>query len=213
MKTHHTHTVKEHVGLSIFRWRSTIQRTNKKTSQPPAHFGFLRSFFSLNGRQTNLARVIPLTFQQGWCREKTSVFAVVPSFTWNNARRETRGKDSTWNQVSAQCGIATMQLVCSLTSLTLFAQTIFERCMRPHSNSSPNKDQAPLCATGQLRPHCTIRRRNTNLRVHCTPRALYTSPTPVSWKISVSLFLSFVWWPFKFLERTQSWAEEHSSSN
>jgi hypothetical protein len=49
---------------------------------------------SLNGHQTKLARMFPLTFQQGWCREKASAFAMAHSFTWNGARPETRVIDS-----------------------------------------------------------------------------------------------------------------------
>jgi hypothetical protein len=64
--------------------------------------------------------MFPLTFQQGWCREKTGAFEMAPSFTWNGARRETRVIDSTWNQVSVQRGIAIVDLVCFLTLLTLF---------------------------------------------------------------------------------------------
>jgi hypothetical protein len=42
-----------------------------------------------------------------------------------------------------------------------------------HSNHNQNEAQQPLCTTAQLRPHCTIRRRNISLHVNCTPRALY----------------------------------------
>jgi hypothetical protein len=48
--------------------------------------------------------------------------------------------DSTWNQVSAQRGIAFVQLGCFLTLLTLFAQDMFEWCLH-----SQNEHQQPLC--------------------------------------------------------------------
>jgi hypothetical protein len=91
---------------------------------------------------------------------------MAPSFTWNGARRETRVnrldmKSSEW--AAWNCN----RLVCFLTLLTLFAQNVFEWCIQITVKTKIE----PLCATAQLRPHCTIRRKNTSLPVNCTPHA------------------------------------------
>jgi hypothetical protein len=162
-----TLTVAERVNL---RWRG-VRKAGWLLTGPGLLFGCLQDlecWWLLNGHQTNLARMSSLTFQQSWCREKTSAFAMAPSFTWDGARRETCVIDSTWNQVSAQSGIAIVQLVCILTLLTLFAQN-----SSGAFKSQSKRRSAAIVRTTQLRPHCTIRRRNTSLhviacRVHCT---------------------------------------------
>jgi hypothetical protein len=74
--------------------------------------------------------------------------------------------------------------------LTLFAQNIFEWCiqitfkMKISSHCAPpgNYDLMVQFEEGT----------NTNLRVNCTPRALYVSLTSASCRIPVSLFLCSV---------------------
>jgi hypothetical protein len=107
---------------------------------------------------------------------------------------EWRTSRNTCNRVdmkSSECAAGNCNRAIGLFSH--FADHVCSKYFRVvHSNHSQNEDQQPLCATTQLRSHCTIRRRNTNLHVNCTPRALYVSPTSASCRISVSSLSSFV---------------------
>jgi hypothetical protein len=79
----------------------------------------------------------------------------------------TRVIDSTWNQVSAQRGIAIVELVCFLTLPILFGSKIFSSGACVHSNHSQN----------ECHRHCApprnygLSKKEHSLHVNYTPRA------------------------------------------
>jgi hypothetical protein len=91
---------------------------------------------------------------------------MAPSFTWNSARRETRVIDSTRNRVSAQRGIAMVQLVCFLTLLTLFAQ----KCL-----SGAFKSQSKRRSAAIVRHHVIAALLHNSKKEHQLARKLHAT--------------------------------------
>jgi hypothetical protein len=75
---------------------------------------------------------------------------MAPYFTWNGARRETRVIDSTRNQVSAQRGIAIVELVCFLTLLKIFRSAFKSQSKRRSAaivhHIAQFEEGTPVCA-------------------------------------------------------------------
>jgi hypothetical protein len=154
------------------------------------HFVFLPCF-SFNARLTHdIAKMFPLTFQQGWCREKTSTFAMAPLLL---GMAHVVNTVINWTWKSSEC--AARNCNSGIGVFSHFADPVWLKIF---------SGGAPAIVHHAITASLHNSKEEHSLHVNCTPRALY-----VYWG---NYSVEETFWMWEFVEQIKN-QNRHGSKN